>query len=103
MGDDDLVKELAHTSAAIILGDEVRKMLVELGEDVGLPHLHLRLNLLGEVSLNSLCACVVTGFTKFTTLTMTTMCMCSEHLTTRVYSETLHRETIQNQFHYRGV
>ena len=45
--DGDLVEKFAHTSSALIIGDEVRKMLVKLGEDVGLPHLHFRLDLLG--------------------------------------------------------
>ena len=49
MGDGDLVEKLLHTSATLIIGDEVRKTRAKLGEDVGLPHLHLRLDLLGRV------------------------------------------------------
>ena len=45
--DGDLVEKLAHTGAAIILGDEVRKLRAKVGEDVGLPHLHLLLDRLG--------------------------------------------------------
>ena len=47
--DGDLVEKLLHTSATLIIGDEVRKLRAKLGEDVGLPHLHLRLDLLGRV------------------------------------------------------
>ena len=46
MGDGDLVEKFAHTRATI-LGDEVRKLRAKVGEDVGLPHLHLRLDRLG--------------------------------------------------------
>ena len=49
MGDGDLSKKLLHASATIALDDEVRKLRLKLGEDVGLPHLQLRLDLLGGV------------------------------------------------------
>ena len=49
MGDGDLVEKFAHTRATIILGDEVRKLRAKVGEDVDLPHLHLRLDRLGRV------------------------------------------------------
>ena len=49
MCDGDLVEKLLHARSAIILGDEVRKLRAKLGEDVGLPSLHLRLECLGMV------------------------------------------------------
>ena len=48
MGDGDLAEKLLHASATILLDDEVRKLRPKLGEDVGLPHLQLRLEILGR-------------------------------------------------------